>query len=140
MGTLEIRIRSVKDDDIPFLKSGWKKSWHEANAHNKRFPMHVWNHDMEGRIDSALKRATVLVACDPEDEDYLFGFAAVGEDGSCLYVYVKLRFRQAGVARRLVEGLPKPIRAAAWTHWIEKIDETHPGQIVYRPSIWETAA
>lgn len=49
-----------------------------------------------------LKNCSILVACDPTDEDQTFGYV-IFKDNTLFWVYSKYDFRKAGVATRLME-------------------------------------
>lgn len=64
------------------------------------------------RVRAILKRPdTVLrVACLPDDDDAIIGYAAItaAEPHQLYYVYVRRDARGQGVARRLLVGVEKP--------------------------------
>lgn len=101
---MTLRIRPGKSDDMAFIIDAWRRSFEDAPAVRGADRMHYRN-EMTRTIHRVLDKATVRVACDPEDEDTLVGFVAfTGPELN--YVYVKQAFRGMGVARQLLEGVP----------------------------------
>jgi GNAT superfamily N-acetyltransferase len=102
-------VRAAHQSDVPFLTSTWLKSARDA-FHYRGIPNTVYYDNMHFILEQVLPRATVLVACDPDAVNVVYGYV-VGEviDG-CLtihYCYVKKAWRRMGILsllfRRLLE-------------------------------------
>ena len=105
----KLRIRIAKPGDMVFVIDAWKRSY-EGAAAVKGADREHYRIEMTRAINRLCDRAEVRVASDPLDEDTLVGFAAFTRSASGAaelhYVYVKRDFRQMGIARDLLEGVP----------------------------------
>lgn len=100
---MNLRVRRYKDEDFAFVVDAWKRSYEDAPAVRGCDREH-YKEEMTRTIRRLVNAGTVLLACDPTDEDNLVGFAAF--NGAELhYVYIKQAFRAKGVARMLLEGV-----------------------------------
>jgi len=106
---LTLRIRTAKEADMPFIVDSWKRSYEGAPAVRGADRDH-YRIEMSRTIRRICDRATVRVACDPEDESTLVGFAAylqnTDSSATLCYCYVKKDFRGMGIARDLLKGVP----------------------------------
>lgn len=102
MSGLPVTFRDAKPDDLAFILSSWLKS-HRQVGDNAWMANDVYYAIHRARFTTALHQR-VVVACDPEHEDQILGWACAGLDGHTVhYVYVKQVFRRFGLARRLVD-------------------------------------
>ncbi len=103
--TLEIVIRDIRPGDRNYIIDSWHKSAHVGMSW---VPTHIYLPEMQARITRLLHRSKVVVACDPEDPDFIIGWACT-ENGTLHYVFVRHAFQLAGVCTRLLAGLPLPL-------------------------------
>jgi GNAT superfamily N-acetyltransferase len=102
---VKTQIRAASPDDIALVLDATRRSLHD------RYPWiycpdRVWNVEAHKRLAALLSRASVVVACDPEFPDVVWGFALVEPAERRLhYVYVKFSFRGFGIARALIESV-----------------------------------
>lgn len=83
----------------------------EARPSDRAFVAHAWNESYRVRLMAKVEReisklvhgARIKIACHREDDDTLFGFAALS-DGALHYAYVKEALRGEGIARALIES------------------------------------
>jgi hypothetical protein len=93
------------ETDINYVRSSWLRSYVESE-----FARSI-NHDLYFQkhtrlVNDLLSRCQVTVACDPEDETFIFGWMAFEPDPACIhYVNVKNKYRHYGVAKRLVTSV-----------------------------------
>jgi hypothetical protein len=136
---LEISIRSVRDSDWNFILSSWKQSYRDSEP---MVPNHIYFAEMHARIEH-LKQggARFLVACDPNDQDFIVGWLCDTPDGALHYVYVRQSMRLADVAKRLSAQKMRArmgggsIVCTHWTKASEEINKKHPGVLRYEPSL-----
>lgn len=100
---MTLRIRAAKPEDTSFVLDAWRRSFEDAPAVRGADREH-YRIELTRAIRRLLDKAECRVACDPEDEDTIVGFAAFTGD-ELHYVYVKKDFRGMGVARQLLDGL-----------------------------------
>lgn len=102
---LPFRIREAKDDDFAFIVETWRQSYkHDSCLNRIDSPSYGF---VIGRLVPKLRRQVgtmFRVACHADDEDTLFGFAAITPP-DLHYVYVKADARGEGIARALLEGV-----------------------------------
>ena len=100
-----IVIRAMEDGDLPLVYDSWLKSLRHDQKHRKGDAALVRDADyyrwQRDAIDDIMVQSPVWVACDPEDEGNVMGWAC-GMEPVLHYVYVKELFRGHGVARALI--------------------------------------
>lgn len=101
---MTLRIRLAKPDDFAFIIDAWRRSYEGSPAVRGAEREH-YRIEMTRAIRRLCDRAEVRVACDPQDEDTVVGFAAFTGD-ELHYAYTKKDFRGIGVAKQLLEGVP----------------------------------
>lgn len=105
---LAFRPATSADDRI-FLVSTWSRSFklsHSAGLISSESWPHVMHPELERILDRDGVRA--VIACERDDPDYFYGWAAGDTSGRTpvlYYVYVKEPFRRTGVARRLFAAI-----------------------------------
>lgn len=96
-------LRLGRPSDLPFVVDCWAKRGH---AHNERLG------EATARVRSIIARAdsVLRVACLPDDEDAILGWAVLSTDEPprLHYVYVRKEARGQGIARRLLVGVENP--------------------------------
>jgi len=126
------RIRGPVKDDWNFVLSCWKNSYRDSLGH---IPGHLYWPNYSAEVDRCLERAHVLVACDPERDDFIWGWTCADFEVPCVhYVFVRMCARKQGVATALLGKLARPIQCSYWTRDAEAIAKAHPGLLVYAPS------
>ena len=100
---LAARLRVGKPEDLDYVRSSWRKS----NAHTAESRRIVaYSVSMRRFVDRILARndTALTVACDVEDEDALYGWAATKAPDTLYFLFVRFPMRGRGLARRLVEA------------------------------------
>tara|TARA_R110000765_G_C18786568_1_gene592008 strand:- start:331 stop:900 length:570 start_codon:yes stop_codon:yes gene_type:complete len=134
--TLPIKIRAPQDKDWNYIYDSWKRSFKETMPW---VPAKNFFQGMGERIEAIKNRKETrfFVACDPDDENFIFGWGCFGRGNLVHYVFVKQAFRHARTAARLVAiatDTNKPIAFTHWTRVCEKLSKTHLGSLKYEPS------
>lgn len=110
--------RPGRPSDRPFILESWQASNSITTLGREMGPRYV--SEQKALCNEILDRksTTVRVACDPDDEDAIFGYAVVGSLDTLIprvyYVYVKSEARKLGVATSLLEDLRD--RSVVYTH------------------------
>lgn len=115
--------RTVTTRDLPFITSSWLKSNRKRGYRHLHPRVYAyWHH----RILEALipPPSTVIMACDEDDPDRLYGYGVARNDAPTLvlhYVYVRDGMREQGIARSIVRALAERFdpQQLAWTHSTE---------------------
>lgn len=129
-----ITIGLATDQEMPFVLDTWARSFRKA-PRNRRMPtkaFHAWNRP---RMQKALRNAHVLVARDPDNQTFIYGWIAVefradqaGDLFVTHYCYVRQPFQRQGVATRLltraIQTIADPECEPVYTHQSVKfVDE-----------------
>lgn len=126
---LKVGVRLSCESDESFVLSTWKESLAESSMYKlcrRRKLMAM----LSERCDSLYKDSRVTVACDPENEDVIIGWACISpETNVAHYVYIRPDFRRHGVASLLLGGLKEPIVCSHWTSAAEMIQPI--GRLIY---------
>jgi ribosomal protein S18 acetylase RimI-like enzyme len=100
---MKAQIRSYLPEDTNFLYNSWLKSFRESIncIENEIF---FKNHTK--LLDKILKVSEVFIACNPEDEDQIFGYVVrqkLGEISIIHYIYVKHTYRRLGFGNMMMD-------------------------------------
>ena len=127
---LKTRIRAPNEDDWAFVRDSWKKSYRESQRH---IPSSLYWRAQSSEVDGYIGKAEFRVACDPDDADFIWGWACL-EGETVHYVFVRNSSRGQGIASMLTSGIAHPIQCSHWSEAAEKIAAKHPGALTYAPS------
>lgn len=133
------KIRDPKGDDLAFVLNSWLKSARSVGP-AKLMTNETYYGGFRDECVRKLDDGYVLVACNPEDEDQIYGWIAAS-NGVIHYLYVKLPFRNYGIGKALVrECVPQftmestSVSTAGAHHsvWARKYN------LQYDPYSWQT--
>lgn len=113
---LTVDFRPAGADDWAYITDSWARSSHTRSS------------QIRHRIDRLRRRkATFLIACDPQERRQILGWACL-EKPVLHYIFVKLPFRNQGIARQLLSSLAdqRIILCTGWTSDARKIARKHP--------------
>jgi len=102
---VEILVRHAIDGDIDFITSSWLNSFRDGYF-NSTVSNRVYFNQHHKILERLLPEATVLVACNSEKPQQIFGwmcFQVVDRVMIFHYVYVKNLMRTQGIAQRLFD-------------------------------------
>lgn len=114
-----IKIRKAKKEDINFVYSAWLRCYSNNSPITQRYVRKESQkkEDFEQAranffdthqkiLDTLLSKDNmeVLIACDDQDEDLIYGFSAL-EPGIIHFVYVKQPFRKMGIGTKLLSTI-----------------------------------
>lgn len=104
---MNVAIRLGRPSDLAYVVDSWVKRGHDRGERMR---------DATARVRAILARpdSVLRVACLPDDEDAIIGWAAI--EGSKLhYVYVRKEARKQGIARLLLVGIdwPKSVKTGS---------------------------
>ena len=102
------KLREPRPADMPFIMDSWQRSFSRSPFAGV-VPNSKWLENSRALVTSLLARgAKVVVACNPEDEDQILGWACAEQDEyKCVvhYVYVKDPYRKDGLSTELLGAL-----------------------------------
>lgn len=100
-----VYVRFANPSDINFITSSWLKSFRDGYF-NGTVSNRVYYNQHHKILESLVPRASVLVACNAEQPDQIFGwicFEVLDRHLVLHYLYVKDAFRQIGMAQKLFD-------------------------------------
>ena len=97
-------LRDSRPGDLALVFSSWLGS--DAFSRAGQACARVYKREHERVVRAIIERPGVIirVACCPDDEDAILGWACIqpGTEAVCFYVYVKKGVREDGIARDLL--------------------------------------
>lgn len=100
---LAIRVRPANEEDVPFIFNSWLKSYRNSffarDIHST-----VYYSEHHKVLEKIIKNNSVLVACNPEESNQIYGYIISGKVQNVIvvhYVYVKQPYRNLGIAKLL---------------------------------------
>lgn len=134
---LPIRFRAATQEDVGFIFNSWLKSYRNSNF--SRFISNtIYFGEHHKLIEELVSQNKVIVACNTEDPNQLFGYICAGEvEGFfvCHYIYVKHTYRNMGLGKELLNQFNHdPAKAGLYTHHTRIADRLAPRyNLVYHP-------
>lgn len=118
---LPVNIRPAREGDFPFVAHTWVHSYREESKMAKSVPPAVYFPNQHALVDRLLKQSEVMIACDKEDDNHLYGWVCSQRWKGLEvfhYAYVKKPFRGFGLGKILIGD--KLHHLCHVTHWLEK--------------------
>lgn len=116
---LPVTLRRAEEKDISFIFNSWLKSY-RTSYFAKSIGNTIYFSEHHKVIEKLAKTSEVLVACNSEDPDQIYGYMCAEKiDGIfCLhYVYIKQPFRRLGVGKLLLSSFDRDSeQASVYTH------------------------
>lgn len=129
--SLPAGFRRMDKRDEPFIYNSWLRTFRKESAFGSEIPHDIYFRNQKAIIDDLLATSNVLVLCNPEVPDQIYGYAVYAIENDMLilhFIYLKLCYRGMGFAERMLsvmeserlsgEGLP--IIATHATHAFHK--------------------
>lgn len=123
-----ITLRPGTKDDEAFIFSTWLKNLYFYSRFRKRLAKPAFMSWFHARAESVLAKASIVVACDPEESSVIYGYRisdkmATGQH-VVHFVYVKGLWKKHGIATKLMEDVPSsfvfPHRTDDLVFWLRK--------------------
>lgn len=122
-----IAFRPPTEDEMAFIYSGWLRS-HRYSRFAVDIPGPIYFDNHKKVVELLLSTGRIVVACNPDHPDQLFGFVCYqpthGGAAVMHYLYVKQPFRRFGIATAMyrhvqVDACHDPGMAVVATHLTE---------------------
>ena len=97
-------IREIDPGDINFVLNSFMRSLRNYPAY-KNVPNEVYYPHQKKVLGHLLKNKTVLVLCNSELPDQIFGYIIGSKNIETNYVYIKYPYRKFGFATKLMHAL-----------------------------------
>jgi GNAT superfamily N-acetyltransferase len=130
-----IQIRPATERDLNLIFSSWLKSY-RPSLFAQKISNEVFYKEHHDAVERALKRSTILIASNPEDENHVYGWICFEDTGpiSVLhYLYVKNPFRGFGIAKQLLRKMKPGV--FVYTHHTQHFSRLATGA-VYSPYLF----
>lgn len=114
--------RTVTTRDLPFITNSWLRSnCKRGYKHLEPQVYYQWHHRV---LEALIPASNVIVACDVDDPDRLYGYGVAKYDGPTLivhYLYVRDGWRRQGIGRSILRAWLERWTPGAlvWTHSTE---------------------
>ena len=134
---LPIRFRAATQEDVGFIFNSWLKSFRNSN-YARYISNTIYFTEHHKLIEKLITENKVIVACNQEDPNQLFGYICAGNvEGFfiCHYIYVKHTYRNMGLGKELLNQFNHdPATAGLYTHHTRIADRLAPRyNLVYHP-------
>jgi hypothetical protein len=140
---LQTTLRSPTDADISFVYNSWLKSYRKSDFAKAQCNS-VYFSGFKQIVTEVLERSNVIVACDPNDSDLVFGYIVYEQLDSgplCIhYVYTKFTYRKFGLGTKLFDTVVAatqngnlPVLVSHYSPKLQK-HET-PKKLIYNPYV-----
>lgn len=139
MSDSSIKIRKATESDIPFLFNSWLKSYRSSN-YAASIDNTIYYSEHHKVIERIFRYYDVLIACDLNDDNHIYGFACAGHTENIFtihYVYVKHTFRRMKIATKLLAAFNHDSSVASlYTHQTKTASALAPlFNMIYHPYI-----
>ena len=144
---IDIALRRFESTDIDFFYSSFIKSYSKSGF-GRSVPANLYYDGMRRRVNRLLgdKNNGVIIACDPQVPEMIYGWLLFGRNNIIHYIYVKANYRLQGIASMLVGAAIEELEPVLYTHrpneiWAEQKIKNDPQLItwLYDPFLLEQA-
>tara|TARA_R100000656_G_C3887637_1_gene115846 strand:- start:72 stop:533 length:462 start_codon:yes stop_codon:yes gene_type:complete len=134
---LPVRLRTLTEEDKPFIFNSWLKSYRFSHF-GEKITNTIYFEDHHKIIENILKNAQVVVACNEKDPSQVYGYVVGGDEEGILvlhFIYVKHTFRNMGMGKTLLDAMGHDKeKAGVYTHHTRMADKLAAKyNLVYHP-------
>jgi hypothetical protein len=133
------RIRPIEPEDVAFVICSWLEGYWDDGPFELVMPKSQWWRRWHVVIENILadERCKTLIACNPENEEQLYGFVSARPPDILHWVYVKQPYRGNGIAKELEldAGLRLPFRLSHWSSGADRMSHHEGDAFYYDPRI-----
>jgi hypothetical protein len=103
---MKILLRTNKPADTHYIYNSWLVSYRNSDF-ARHMPNDVYYNHHKLLIGALLSRSITTVACNPEDEDQIYGYAVYENVSVPIlhFIYVKYAFRGFGIEKMLIDSV-----------------------------------
>lgn len=105
-------IRDYREEDKAFVMSTWLRGLYYGDSWFSLIPKDRFMSRYKLIVEAIISKRSniILVACDMNDHDTIFGFSCLSADFNIInWVFVKKLFRGKGIGKSLVPQNPKTV-------------------------------
>lgn len=108
-------IRDAKGADLNFIYDTWLNSYRNSEI-GLKCGTTVFFDNYRFVLDQIFEKSKILIACLPDNEDVILGYASAAKPDTLHYVFVKEAFRRLGISNALIAAHELSEPAIAITH------------------------
>jgi GNAT superfamily N-acetyltransferase len=97
-------VRPAEPTDLNFIINSFLRSL-RGYPGLKSMPNELYYYEQTKKLDGLIRASKVLVSCNPEIPDQIYGYVIGVPNKETHFVYVKFTYRKFGLARKLMEAL-----------------------------------
>lgn len=119
---MSIKIRPFGPDDVNFIMDFWLRTYYsKLTGYKPSSKVFFSCHQKQIEKLNSSGLINCQIACLPEDENVILGFAVFGGDYTLHYVGVKESFKRLGVCKHLLRSIYKDRSEVTVSHWTKDI-------------------
>ena len=96
-------LRQLQANDTQFIYDSWLKAIRHSNK-NDHLINDVYYPEQRKRIEEILSIADVIIACNEQDQDQIFGYIVFKKPNILYYGHVKGPFRRMGIFNTMMQA------------------------------------
>jgi ribosomal protein S18 acetylase RimI-like enzyme len=104
-------LRPATQEDHSFIYNSWLKSFKDGSPWARYIPSRVYFDNHKLVIQKILKESHVLIACNPDCNEQIFGYGiaqpTMGRVAVIHYLYIKHSYRKLGIGSALMHELKR---------------------------------
>lgn len=125
--SLPLQLRSVTNEDVPFIFNSWLKSYRETGLLCKNVSNTIYFDNHHKILQRIVQKAVIMVACAESDPSQIYGYMVAERVEGFLvvhYAYVKHSFRKLGIATAMLKEFGHDItKASCFTHYTKSSEK-----------------
>ena len=104
---MKFTYRPFLEADTNFILNSWLKSYRSSGV-TEHIPSTIYFTEHKKTVLRLMEDAKILVCCNPEDEEQIFGWTCYEEPLIIHFIYVKYPYRKFGMAKSLYNTIGSP--------------------------------
>lgn len=130
----QIKLRPPKPSDLNFIQSTFSKCIKKESSLGRSCSTKVFYSEFAQVIDHLLSNSSVSVACNPDNEDQIFGYM-IHDPSTIHFVFIKSIYQNLNIAKEMIQEIfpdEKVLSFSFSTNASKKISNTHPN-LIFNP-------
>lgn len=123
--------RGIRRADMPFVMTTWMRGARQGRL-AIGVPHRLFVPGQRAVAERLLARHGAVIACDPDDDDVLWGWACAG-GGALHWIFVKWSLRHAGIGRGLLHAAGMGGGELLCSHYTREMERFHCRAVEYDP-------
>ncbi len=115
-----VKIREAVAADWPWMRKAWRETFLHGSLAVHGADKQSYFDEMTRLFAAITPTASARIACDPDDDDNLLGFACF-EGSTLFYIYVLKDFRRDGIVALLLDQIPITAYAFSTMQFVRRL-------------------